>query len=363
MARLEGLDAILQDNDSLAACITSLHLDMYPYRTRVMPSKEERSACERTIVSILLKLADHLLDLEITDLCLFSPKLPSDNVPKTCRDIIARGRLRSFTTHSLQDIHFIANLLSILPSTLSYVVLHSSALRLATATTHSSTISNRARNCILPNATTILVQVSYEHMTQERQDGPREILAQREALRTCAPKLYRLVLRQIHSNVEPERCPPICYSDRITHLDILMSIDGDKPLEDSAYHDPDDRVNIETTLALGDGLSNLQQLTLVLQRTDTEEMDKMLALFDVEPTPRPPEPLGFDELQRILQACTDWERLDRLLPPHRFPKLSKLVVDIKTFGFDSASAAEYEGWLTETMIGLRSRSIRISVAF
>ncbi|EAU81731.2 hypothetical protein CC1G_13049 [Coprinopsis cinerea okayama7 len=240
-----------------------------------MASAEERRSCERTIVSILLKLADsgHLLDLGLSNFSLFPNEhraysLPSDIVASTCRDIIMKGRLRSLRPPS---VSVASNLLSILPPTLSYVALPYSAFKLATNVSYWLTVGNEPRERPLRNTTTVLIEVASDQVVEQR----REV--ETKMIHIVAPKLYRLALYTVSSRAAPERCSPLFYSDRITHLDILAFIDGDKPVQDSVYRWTSFQVNLKTTLNLADGLSNLQQLTLRLLRTDAEEIDNLLA--------------------------------------------------------------------------------------
>ncbi|EAU81745.1 hypothetical protein CC1G_12126 [Coprinopsis cinerea okayama7 len=344
---------------------------MYPFFPEDMASKEERQSCERTIVSILLKLTDHLLDLGLSNFSLFPNEhrgysLPSDIVASTCRDIIMKGRLRSLSPPSMSVA---SNRLSILPPMLSYVTLPYSAFKLAMNASPLSTVGNGSREDPLGNVTTAFIEVASDQAVEQR----REV--ETKMIHIAAPKLYRLAIvptskpsiethiLQGSSPTPPERCSPLFYSDRITHFDILAFIDGDKPVQDSVYRWTSQRINLKTTLNLANGLSSLQQLTLRLIRTGTDEINNLLRSFDDEPSPRPLGPLGFDELQRILIRCIDWVALDRDLPPQRFLKLSKMIVDIRTFGFDTAAAAEFQGWLIHILNGLRSRSVSIVVDY
>ncbi|KAG2011260.1 hypothetical protein CC2G_011401 [Coprinopsis cinerea AmutBmut pab1-1] len=369
LPRLMGLYAILEANSKLAASITSLDLDMsyygYPYN---VVEEDARTweytvrARQETIMSILHKLSGHLLDLRLAGFCLFPPELRVPNPPpnawifeKTLRDIISKGRLRSFDPPGILPNTVPLSILSILPSTLCYVALPYAVFNLATTTPDLSTVVPDApREGSLQNVTTVLVKGLNEGVVGRQQH-------QTKVLHNLVPRLYRLVFAAVTGPIQPEKYSPVCYSDRITHLDIIIPAQGDNRLQENPVNFPRFPVNLESTLALADGLTSLQQLSLVIPKSCSETTDRALRLFVQDLPPRPS--YGTDELKRMLQECVDWEKLDRILPPERFPKLAKVVVDVKSFGLDRTIATGYEEWITKRMTGLRSRSVRISVDY
>ncbi|EAU82733.2 hypothetical protein CC1G_10638 [Coprinopsis cinerea okayama7 len=112
--------------------------------------------------------------------------------------------------------------------------------------------------------------------------------------------------------------------------------------------------NLPTLCSIIRALSNLQQLTLLPKRV----------FYDLESFFYPVNPvLTNAEVAQAFQSFANWEEFDQLLCPQRYPKIKKVVVDVRTFGTKGWIARPFEAYLKRKMPSLVSRSICIEVVY
>ncbi|KAG2013099.1 hypothetical protein CC2G_010038 [Coprinopsis cinerea AmutBmut pab1-1] len=378
LERVTSLVALLEENPTLASHITSLQFSM-SYQTH-----RARNRYRTASLNVLYKVAEggNLLDLSLEEFSLNNDRLV--NILKHCRlRSLELRRWSGSESFSLRDLS---------PSISSLNVEF-----------RSSRTGNNAQNtrpvfpylktfgCFSwhPTSTKSLVPPDFSGLPPEcRPLANVETLIIREPLsesiKTLPPgfwygvasipdegpqdyggifkeayNLQRLIL--VNVSIFVGRLPeyqgqevflPPC--PRITHLEVhqdFLILRRHNPTGNPPDPYP---FNLPTLCSIIRALSNLQQLTLLPKRV----------FYDLESFFYPVNPvLTNAEVAQAFQSFANWEEFDQLLCPQRYPKIKKVVVDVRTFGTKGWIARQFEAYLKRKMPSLVSRSICIEVVY